>query len=89
MGICYNRDTPNTRKGGCAVEEVHPGDVVIGDQDAVVVVPRLHAADVARLGEERRDKEARARERLRAGEIGLDMYGLRAKLKELGVEYVD
>jgi 4-hydroxy-4-methyl-2-oxoglutarate aldolase len=73
----------------CAGAAVHPGDVVIGDQDGVVVVPRLHAADVARLGEERRDKEARARERLRAGEIGLDMYGLRAKLKELGVEYVD
>ena len=34
-------------------------------------------------------KEEKNRERLRAGEAGLDMYGLRAKLKELGVVYVD
>ena len=34
-------------------------------------------------------KEEKNREKLRAGEAGLDMYGLRAKLKELGVVYVD
>jgi hypothetical protein len=26
---------------------------------------------------------------LQAGELGVDFYGLRAKLAELGVEYVD
>jgi 4-hydroxy-4-methyl-2-oxoglutarate aldolase len=34
-------------------------------------------------------KEERTRERLRKGELGLDFYGLRAKLQELGVKYVD
>jgi 4-hydroxy-4-methyl-2-oxoglutarate aldolase len=42
---------------------------------------------VARLAQERVAKERRSRERLQAGELGVDFYGLRAKLKELGVEY--
>jgi 4-hydroxy-4-methyl-2-oxoglutarate aldolase len=73
----------------CAGAIVHAGDIIIADQDGVVVVSRQHAAQVAKLGEERRDKEAAARQKLGAGELGLDMYGLRAKLAELGVEYVD
>jgi 4-hydroxy-4-methyl-2-oxoglutarate aldolase len=73
----------------CAGTIVHPGDVIIGDADGVVVVKRTQAAEVARLGEERLAKENLTRERLRAGELGLEFYGLRAKLKELGVDYVD
>jgi 4-hydroxy-4-methyl-2-oxoglutarate aldolase len=73
----------------CAGALVHPGDVVIGDQDGVVIVPRQAAAEVARLGAERIAREETTRARLRAGELGLDFYGLRAKLKELGVQYVD
>jgi len=72
----------------CAGAIVHPGDVIVGDADGVVVVPRAHAAQIAALGEQRRAKEERSRERLRSGELGLDMYGLRAKLAALGVEYV-
>jgi 4-hydroxy-4-methyl-2-oxoglutarate aldolase len=55
----------------------------------VVVVRRAQAADVARLGAERVAKEQKTRERLRAGELGLDFYGLRARLAELGVRYLD
>ena len=73
----------------CAGALVNPGDVVIGDADGVVVVPREWAAEVARLGELRVAKEEKTRQRLRNGELGLDFYGLRAKLAELGVEYVD
>jgi 4-hydroxy-4-methyl-2-oxoglutarate aldolase len=73
----------------CAGALVRPGDVIVGDQDGVVVVPREQAQEVAKLGEQRRAKEERTRERLRSGEKGLDIYGLRAKLKELGVEYGD
>jgi 4-hydroxy-4-methyl-2-oxoglutarate aldolase len=47
------------------------------------------AAEVARLGRERVAKETKTRERLRKGELGLDFYGLRSKLQELGVRYVD
>ena len=72
----------------CAGALVHPGDAVVGDADGVVVVPRERAAEVARLGSERRAKEERTRQRLLAGELGLDIYGLRAKLTALGVEYI-
>lgn len=73
----------------CAGAMVHPGDVIVGDADGVVVVPCGTAAEVARLGEQRRVREDQTRERLRAGELGLDIYGLRPKLKELGVKYID
>jgi 4-hydroxy-4-methyl-2-oxoglutarate aldolase len=47
------------------------------------------AAEVARLGAARMKKEEKSRERLKAGEFGVDFYGLRVKLRELGVEYTD
>lgn len=68
---------------------VNPGDVIIADADGVVVVPRDWAAEVARLGQIRLEKEEKIRQRLRNGELGIEFYGLRAKLAELGVEYVD
>ena len=73
----------------CGGVAVHPGDVIVGDQDGVVVVRRETATEVLRLGAERIAKEKATRERLRSGELGIDFYGLRTKLDELGVEYVD
>ena len=73
----------------CAGAIIHPGDVIVGDVDGVVVVPRASAAEAARLSEERVAKEEKSRQRLRAGELGLDFYGLRGKLAELGVQYVE
>jgi len=73
----------------CAGAWVHPGDAIVADLDGVVVTPRESAAEVARLGEQRRAKEEKTRERLARGELGVDFYGLRAKLAELGVCYVD
>src|SRR5688572_30233455 len=68
---------------------INPGDVIVGDVDGVVVVPREDATAIARLGTERVAKEAKSRERLRNGELGLDFYGLRARLKDLGAKWVD
>ena len=68
---------------------INPGDVIVADVDGVVIVPRLIAADVARLGTDRVAKEEKPREKLRNGELGLDFYGLRAKLTELGVRWID
>jgi len=73
----------------CADALVHPGDIVVGDHDGVVVVARAAAQDVVRQAEARETRESSTRDRLRAGELGLDIYGLRARLKELGVEWVD
>jgi 4-hydroxy-4-methyl-2-oxoglutarate aldolase len=73
----------------CAGAGVKAGDVIVGDADGVVVVPRAAAAEVARLGMERVGKEEKTRERLRQGELGLDFYGFRKKLTDLGVVYRD
>jgi 4-hydroxy-4-methyl-2-oxoglutarate aldolase len=73
----------------CAGAAIAPGDVIVGDVDGVVVVPRQAAADVARLGNDRLAKEEKSRERLRKGELGLDFYGLRTKLTEFGVKVVE
>jgi len=71
----------------CAGAIVNPGDVIVADADGVVVVPCGEAASVAGQSEARVAKEEKTRERLRKGELGVDFYGLRARLKELGVEY--
>jgi 4-hydroxy-4-methyl-2-oxoglutarate aldolase len=73
----------------CAGATVSPGDVIVADADGVVVVKRENGGEVARLASERFAKELKTRERLKAGELGVDFYGLRAKLAELGVRYVD
>jgi 4-hydroxy-4-methyl-2-oxoglutarate aldolase len=73
----------------CAGAVVHPGDVIVADNDGVVVVPRDRAEEVAKLSEKRIVKEEQSRQRLKNGELGIDFYGLRAKLQELGVEYID
>ncbi|MDD7941221.1 4-carboxy-4-hydroxy-2-oxoadipate aldolase/oxaloacetate decarboxylase [Actinomycetospora lutea] len=67
---------------------VHPGDVVLGDDDGVMVVPRDDVARALTAAQVRLEKEAASREAFRAGELGLDRYGLRDRLKEFGVEYV-
>jgi 4-hydroxy-4-methyl-2-oxoglutarate aldolase len=73
----------------CAGAIVNPGDVIVADNDGVVVVPRDRASEVADLAAKRIAKEEQSRQRLGRGELGLDFYGLRATLKELGVEYTD
>src|SRR5881296_4144602 len=55
----------------CAGAIVNPGDVIVADADGVVVVPRDHASEVAKLGAERLAKEEKTRERLRKGELGI------------------
>jgi 4-hydroxy-4-methyl-2-oxoglutarate aldolase len=71
----------------CAGAAIDPGDVIVADDDGVVVVKRQDAARVAAASKQRVDKEDAVRERLAKGELGLDIYGLRAKLKEMGLEY--
>lgn len=66
---------------------IEPGDVVCADDDGVVVVARTEATWALDRSRARVAKEDATRARLAAGELGLDMYGLRARLGELGVEY--
>jgi 4-hydroxy-4-methyl-2-oxoglutarate aldolase len=73
----------------CAGAPVNPGDVVIGDADGVVIVPRQTAAAVVAAADARLAKEERTRRRLKAGDLGLDLYGLRDVLAERGVRWED
>ncbi|WP_109028773.1 4-carboxy-4-hydroxy-2-oxoadipate aldolase/oxaloacetate decarboxylase [Streptomyces rubrogriseus] len=66
---------------------IRPGDVIVADDDGVVVVPRERARQVAEASEAREQKEAATRTAFVEGQLGLDRYGLREKLKELGVTY--
>jgi 4-hydroxy-4-methyl-2-oxoglutarate aldolase len=71
----------------CAGQMVHPGDLIVADDDGVVVVQRASAEAVLRQSEAREAKEAQTRTRLQAGELGLDLYGMREKLTQKGLVY--
>jgi 4-hydroxy-4-methyl-2-oxoglutarate aldolase len=72
----------------CAGQLVNPGDAVVGDDDGVVIVARTDVRAVIFKAREREQKEELVRNRLAKGELGLDIYGMRAKLKEKGLRYV-
>jgi 4-hydroxy-4-methyl-2-oxoglutarate aldolase len=73
----------------CGGALVNPGDVVAADDDGIVVIPRADAAKVAEAAAAREQKEAANRKRLAAGELGLDIYGMRDALAAAGLRYVD
>lgn len=68
---------------------VTPGDVVVADVDGVVVVPRQLVGAVAEASAKREANEETKRAQLRDGVLGLDMYQMRPRLTEAGLEYLD
>jgi 4-hydroxy-4-methyl-2-oxoglutarate aldolase len=73
----------------CAGALIHPGDLVIADDDGVVVVARGEAADVLESAQRRLANEEDKRRRLVAGELGLDIYQMRERLTERGFRWVE
>ena len=71
----------------CAGARIEAGDVVVADDDGVVVVKHVSAHEVVAACEQRVRKEEATRERLARGELGLDIYGLRTKIAEMGLKY--
>jgi len=68
---------------------VRPGDIVIADDDGVLALPASLGRAVAEAAIKRQDNEAAKREQLASATLGVDLYGLRPLLADLGVRYVD
>ena len=73
----------------CGQQTVTAGDVIVADDDGVVVVPADRATEVAELSQQREDREAEIRARYQARELSLDRDGMRERLADKGLVYVD
>lgn len=72
----------------CAGQMIEAGDVIVADDDGVVVVRRGEAESVLAAAQRRLANEEAKRKRLAAGELGLDIYSMRAALEAKGLKYV-
>ena len=59
----------------CGGVAVHPGDVVVGDADGVVVVPMNLSENLITKAEQRENAETEIKKRLRMGETTMKIYG--------------
>lgn len=68
---------------------VEPGDIIRGDADGVLVIPRAHLQHTVEAAEARAAREVVMRERIAAGEAPYDLLGIRGKIADLGIEEKD
>lgn len=65
---------------------VHPGDVVLGDGDGVVVVAHQELAEVLKKCKFRKEKEEKIKEELKRGKSTLELYGFDKILQVKGLK---
>lgn len=73
----------------CAKQRIAPGDLVVADDDGVVIVRKEEAETVFEKARQRVANEEEKRTRFEAGDLGLDIYGMRERLAEKGLRYVE
>jgi 4-hydroxy-4-methyl-2-oxoglutarate aldolase len=73
----------------CGGVAVGPGDVVVADDDGVAIVGREQVDAVLAAVRARLAREDETRARLASGELGVDLYGFRQKLEDMGVRWID
>jgi len=73
----------------CGGVAVNPGDMIVGDSDGLVVVPRLRAAEIAGKTQQKLEIERQWFERVGAGTDTADLLGFDQVAAKLGVEIVE
>ena len=72
----------------CAGAFIRAGDIIVADDDGVCVVRREEAEEVLKKAQAREANEEEKRKKLADGVLGLDMYGFRQKLTDMGLKWV-
>jgi len=91
----YSEGTTKSRTGWVNAStvfrgiEVKPGDLVLADEDGVVIVEQENLKNTLEASHKRMEKEAITKDKIEAGQISMDFYGLRSTLQEEGVEYYE
>ncbi len=62
---------------------IHPGDIIVGDNDGVVVVPRAEAQKVLEAAQAKEAAEAEIIRKIRAGQSTMDLLGLQEAYQRL------